>query len=38
MQTTDYDADNNTAIQAMGDDADDDGVSADINAATKTMR
>jgi hypothetical protein len=38
MQMVDYDTDDNVATQMMGNDADDNNVAADINAATQTMR
>ncbi len=38
MQTTDNDADNATATQAMGDDTDNNDAAADIDATTKMTR
>ncbi len=36
MQTTDEDADDNTATQVMGKNADNNNTAADVDAATKT--
>jgi hypothetical protein len=38
MQTTDKDADNNAATQAMGNNADDNNAAADVNAAAEMTR
>ena len=38
MQTTDNKAEDNTVTQAMGDNADDNDIATDVNAATKMTR